>query len=170
MRKGIILICASVLFFSEPLLGPGFPGLRAERRVRFNFRKFTSLRTGRGFRLLIFRAGRTLEIGRGRVIHLDSQTLVFRFKIRGRDTRGRVRLRYLRSLGKKILLSLEFRGKRKGRAVVLREKTLADAFLARNGILSFRYEGGKSFFQMARDSRGRNKIITNTGGAELRGL
>ncbi len=79
--------------------------------------------------------------------------------------RGRVRL-WRPAGGGSWTLLVDGRG-RDGKVRRLQETVRPDAFLLGQGVLTFRWESGRRFFQFSRDSRGVPKVVTDWGTVSL---
>lgn len=110
------------------------------------------------------------RIGEGQVHALEADRLDLQFAITRAGVQGRLKLRVTRREAQRIALALEFRGRVAGRDEYVRETVYADADLAGSGILSFNYNQQRYFFQLSRNSRGENRLVTNWGSGQLRAV
>ena len=78
-----------------------------------------------------------------------------------------LRLRFLSVQGRKLQLRLQYTGEQDGRPEQSSEVVLADAFLARNGILKFFYANGTRFLQLSVNSAGETRLVSDWGGARI---
>ena len=141
------------------------PMFTLQARPAFSFHRFTNLRSGQSFRVIILNKGRRIPAGSGLVTRLSAKSFDFRIEISlyGRKLTGQASLRYLRRRGNRFLLRLKYKGVRNGRPERINEVVRADAFLAKNRILTFRYWRKQRFFQLSINSRGENVLVTERG-------
>ncbi len=138
----------------------------------FSFRKFTGLRTGDRFAVLVHPRpsfDTTIEVGEGMMNSLGPKRMQFHFKAKylTREISGQVKILYLRSEGSEDILQLDYSGVDNGKNFSLSEIVRADGILAAGNILTFQFDSSTKFFQFSRDSRGRNKMISDWGACIL---
>lgn len=154
------------------LLGAGVipPGSSAAKSgATFHFSRYIGLERGSRFSIVIKHPAGNRIIGSGRILSRDAGNLEFQFEAAGNGMRiiGRVRLQYLGENRRDLLFRLRYRGHRGGQNENSVEKVNVPGYLAGAGILTFRYGNQGHFFQLSRNSRGENKLVTDWGVATL---
>ncbi|MBX7059104.1 MAG: hypothetical protein K1X75_13640 [Leptospirales bacterium] len=136
-----------------------------------NFQRLIALGGARRFSIHSIQAASSgatgLQIGSGELQSISAQRLALSFAIVPAAVEGRLSLRLLRQDQYSLYLALHFQGSVGGHSERIAETVRADRYLAENGHLAFRYNSNRYFFQLSRNSRGENRMITNWGAGRL---
>ncbi|MCB1175320.1 MAG: hypothetical protein KDK39_17225 [Leptospiraceae bacterium] len=138
--------------------------------AEFDFNRFIQLRAGQPFGMYAASGSIVGErIGDGKIFILSRDTIHLRIQsdYGPINVHGNLLLRYLGQDKDRARFQLNYRGVHNGRAVQNDEIVTADTFMLAGGILTFKYEHGRRFFQMSVNKQGQNRLIAEWGAVNL---